>query len=166
MLNPRIAVCPGSFDPVHLGHLDVVRRGSRLFDRLVIGVGVNPDKRPFFTPEERVELLRRVVAPFGNVEVRAFEGLAVKFARAVGARVMLRGLRTLTDMEHEFHMSLTNHNLDPKVETVFLMAQVEHSHFSSTLIRHIGLFGGDLDPFLPPEVQEAMRARVKEWRRT
>jgi pantetheine-phosphate adenylyltransferase len=164
MLNPRIAVCPGTFDPVHLGHLDVVRRGSRLFDRLVIGVGVNPEKRPFFTPEERVELLRRVVAPFGNVEVRAFEGLVVKFARDTGARVMLRGLRTLSDMEYEFHMSLTNHNLDPEVETVFLMAQVEHSHFSSTLIRQIGQFGGNLGPFLPPEVQEAMRARMREWR--
>src|SRR3954447_13234593 len=99
-LDPRAAVYTGTFDPVHLGHLDVIRRGARLFDRLVIGVGVNPDKRPFFTPAERVALLERVVAPFGNVEVRAFEGLAVKFVRQVGARVMLRGLRTLSDMEY------------------------------------------------------------------
>src|SRR5439155_1028830 len=115
--------------------------------------------------EERVDLLRQVVVPLGNVEVKAFEGLSVRFVREVGARVMLRGLRTLSDMEYEFHMSLTNRNLDAGIETVFLMAQVEYSHFSSTLIRHIGLSGGDLDPFLPPEVQAAVRARVKEYQR-
>lgn len=163
-LDSRIAVYTGTFDPVHLGHLDVIRRGSRLFDRLVVGVGVNPEKEPFFTDDERVELVRRVVSPFTNVEVRAFHGLAVRFVREVGARVMLRGLRTLSDMEYEFHMSLTNHNLDADIETVFLMAQVEHSHFSSTLIRQIGLLGGDLGPFVPPEVQEAIRVRAMERR--
>jgi pantetheine-phosphate adenylyltransferase len=163
-LDPRVAVYTGTFDPVHLGHLDVIRRGSRLFDRLVIGVGINPEKEPFFTDEERVELLRRVVRSFPNVEVRAFRGLAVRFVREVGARVMLRGLRTLSDMEYEFHMSLTNQNLDDEIETVFLMAQVEHSHFSSTLIRQIGLLGGDLGPFVPPEVQEAIRSRAMERR--
>ena len=164
-LNPRMAVCTGTFDPVHLGHLDVIRRGSRLFDRLIVGVGVHPDKQPLFTAEERVELLRQVVAPLGNVEVRAFDGLSVQFVRDVGARVMLRGLRTLSDMEYEFQMSLANRSLDADIETVFLMAKVEYSHFSSTLIRHIGLFGGDLDPFLPPEVQAAVRTRMREYRR-
>jgi pantetheine-phosphate adenylyltransferase len=163
-LNPRIAVYTGTFDPVHVGHLDVMRRGSRLFDRLVIGVGVNPEKEPFFTDDERVELVRRVVRPFANVEVRAFRGLAVRFVREVGAAVMLRGLRTLSDMEYEFHMSLTNQNLDDQIETVFLMAQAAHSHFSSTLIRQIGLLGGDLGPFVPPEVQDAIRARAHERR--
>jgi pantetheine-phosphate adenylyltransferase len=161
-LDPRVAVYTGSFDPVHLGHLDVIRRGSRLYERLVIGVGTNPEKAPLFTFEERVGLLEKVAASFGNVEVRAFHGLAVRFVREAGARVMLRGLRTLSDMEYEFNMSLTNQNLDQEIETVFLMAQVEHSHFSGTLIRQIGLFGGDLDMFLPPEVQEATRARVRE----
>jgi pantetheine-phosphate adenylyltransferase len=160
-LNSRIAVYTGSFDPVHLGHLDVIRRGSRLYERLVIGVGTNPEKAALFTPDERVKLLQSVAAPFGNVEVRAFHGLAVRFVRELGARVMLRGLRTLSDMEYEFNMSLTNHNLDPEIETVFLMAQVEHSHFSGSLIRQIGLFGGDLDMFLPPEVQAATRARLR-----
>jgi pantetheine-phosphate adenylyltransferase len=163
-LDSRVAVYTGTFDPVHLGHLDVIRRGSRLFDRLVIGVGINPEKEPFFTDEERVELLRRVVRSFANVEVRAFRGLAVRFVRELGAMVMLRGLRTLSDMEYEFHMSLTNQNLDDEIETVFLMAQVEHSHFSSTLIRQIGLLGGDLGPFVPPEVQEAIRSRALERR--
>ena len=164
-LNPRMAVCTGTFDPVHLGHLDVIRRGSRLFDRLIVGVGVHPDKQPLFTAEERVEMLRQVVAPLGNVEVRAFDGLSVQFVREVGARIMLRGLRTLSDMEYEFHMSLSNRTLDAEIETVFLMAKVEYSHFSSTLIRQIGLFGGDLDQFLPPEVQAAVRTRMREYRR-
>src|SRR4051794_17583052 len=161
-LNSRVAVYTGTFDPVHLGHLDVIRRGSRLYERLVVGVGVNPEKEPLFTPTERVELLRRVVTPLGNVEVCPFQGLAVRFIREIGTRVMLRGLRTLSDMEYEFNMSLTNRTLDPDIETVFLMAQAAHSHFSGTLIRQIGLFGGDLDPFLPPEVQEPMRARLRE----
>src|SRR3954447_19945520 len=98
-LDSRAAVYTGSFDPVHLGHLDVIRRGSRLYDRLIVGVGINPEKEPLFTPEEKVDLLRQVAAPFGNVDVRAFHGLTVKFVREVGARVMLRGLRTLSDME-------------------------------------------------------------------
>jgi pantetheine-phosphate adenylyltransferase len=161
-LNPHVAVYTGTFDPVHLGHLDVIRRGSRLYERLVIGVGINPEKEPLFTPAERVELLRRVVTPLGNVEVCPFQGLAVRFVREIGARVMLRGLRTLSDMEYEFNMSLTNRNLDQDIETVFLMAQAAHSHFSGTLIRQIGLFGGDLDPFLPPEVQEATRTRLRQ----
>ena len=160
-LSPRVAVYTGTFDPVHLGHLDVIRRGSRLFDRLVVGVGVNLDKQPFFSPEERVELLRRVVAPLGNVEVRAFEGLAVKFVRAVGARVMLRGLRTLSDMESEFHMSLTNHTLDPEIETIFLMANARFTHISGTLLRQIATFGGDLSRFVPPEIQQALLKRAR-----
>lgn len=163
-LNPRVAVYTGMFDPVHHGHLDVIRRGSRLYDRLVIGVGTNPEKTPLFLPEERVALLQKVCASYPNVEVRSFHGLAVKFVHDVGAGIMLRGLRTLTDMEYEFNMSLTNQNLDPAIETVFLMAHVEHSHYSSTLIRQIGLFGGDLRPFLPPEIAAAVVERVKEWR--
>ena len=161
-LNSRVAVYTGTFDPVHLGHLDVIRRGSRLYDRLIIVVGVNPEKSPFFTTEERVRLLERVTESFGNVEVRPFSGLAVRFVRAAGARIMLRGLRTLSDMEYEFNMSLTNQNLDPEIETVFLMAQAEHSHFSSTLIRQIAVYGGDLELFLPPEIKDAVRARARD----
>jgi pantetheine-phosphate adenylyltransferase len=163
-LDPRAAVYTGTFDPVHLGHLDVIRRGARLYDRLVVGVGINPEKEPLFTPAERVDLLRAVSAPFGNVEVRSFQGLTIKFVRELGARVMLRGLRTLSDMEYEFNMSLTNQALDQEIETVFLMAKAAHSNFSGTLIRQIGLFGGDLDLFLPPEVQAATRARFRELR--
>src|SRR5215813_3080092 len=119
-LNSGIAVYTGTFDPIHLGHLDIIRRGSRIFNKLVVGVGINPDKSPFFTLEERVELVRRVVTPFANVTVQPFEGLAVQFVRGVGAGVMLRGLRTTSDMESEFTMSLTNLRLDKEIETVFL----------------------------------------------
>jgi pantetheine-phosphate adenylyltransferase len=157
----RRAVYTGVFDPVHLGHIDIIRRGSRVFDTLVVGVGNNPDKRPFFSLVERVELLRQVVRPFPNVEVRPFTGLAVHFVRDVGAGIMLRGLRTLSDMEYEFTMSLTNLALDPKIETVFLMAKEEFSHISSSLIRQIATFGGDLDKFVPPEFKSALLERVR-----
>ena len=124
-LSQRLAVYPGTFDPVHLGHLDVIRRGSHIFERLIVAVGVNPDKAPLFTAEERVALIREVVKPYANVEVQAFDGLIVKFVRQVGARIMLRGLRTLSDMEFEFTWSLTNLCLDPELETIFLMAKEE-----------------------------------------
>jgi pantetheine-phosphate adenylyltransferase len=158
----RAAVYTGVFDPVHLGHLDMIRRGSQLFERLVVGVGINPDKRPFFTVDERVALLDRVVAGYRNVEVRPFAGLAVRFVREVGARIMLRGLRTLSDMEYEFTMSLTNLSLAPEIETVFLLANEGYSHISSTLIRQIGAFHGDLDKFVPPEVKQALQHRIRE----
>jgi len=156
------AVYTGVFDPIHLGHLDVIRRGSRIFDHLVVGVGNNPEKTPFFTIEERVELISRIVAAHRNVEVRPFTGLAVRFVGEVGARVILRGLRTLSDMEYEFSMSLTNLALDPEIETVFLMAKEEYSHISSTLIRQIATFQDELDKFVPPEVKTVLQARVRE----
>jgi pantetheine-phosphate adenylyltransferase len=159
-----IAVYTGVFDPVHLGHLDVIRRGIAIFDRLVVGVGINPEKAPLFELEERVDLLRQVVKPLGNVEVRPFDGLAVRFVREAGARIMLRGLRTTSDMEYEFTMSLTNLALDPAVETVFLMAKETYSHISGTLLRQIAMFGGDLDKFVPPLVKEALEKRVRERR--
>src|SRR5437016_1273034 len=114
-----LAVYTGVFDPIHLGHVDIIRRGSHVFDRLLVGVGNNPEKAPWFTIEERVQLVRQVVAAHPNIEVRPFEGLAVHFVRKVGARIMLRGLRTTSDMDYEFTMSLTNLVLDPEIETVF-----------------------------------------------
>ena len=158
----RVAVYTGVFDPVHLGHLDIIARGSHIFDRLVVGVGINPEKSTFFTLEERVELVRRVAAPFPNVEARPFTGLAVRFVREVGARIMLRGLRTTSDMEYEFTMSLMNRNLDPNIETVFLMANDQYSHVSGSLLRQIASFGGPLGHFLPPVVKKALERRVRE----
>jgi pantetheine-phosphate adenylyltransferase len=157
----QAAVYTGVFDPIHLGHLDVIQRGSRIFDHLVVGVGINPEKSSFFTLEERVQLVQRVVAPHANVTVQPFTGLAVRFVRSVGARVMLRGLRTLSDMEYEFSMSLTNLALDPEIETVFLMAKEEYSHISSTLIRQIATFHGPLTKFVPLEVKKALEDKMK-----
>jgi pantetheine-phosphate adenylyltransferase len=166
-LNQRIAVYPGTFDPIHFGHCDVIDRGSRIFDRLIVGVGTNPEKAPFFTLEERVALVQKVIELNGyrNVTVQPFENLAVLFVREVGARVMLRGLRTTSDMENEFTMSLMNLNLDPGIETVFLMAKDGYSHLSSSLLRQIATFQGDLKQFLPPPVKTALEARVRERRR-
>jgi pantetheine-phosphate adenylyltransferase len=157
-----IAVYTGSFDPVHLGHLDVIRRGSRIVDRLIVGVGDNPEKTPLFTPPERVDLLKQVTADLKNVEVKAFTELAVRFVRSQGARIMLRGIRTTSDMENEFTMSLTNLALDPELETIFLMAKETYSHISGTLLRQIAAFGGELDKFVPPQVKDALLARARE----
>src|SRR5207248_10098780 len=136
-----------------------------IFDRLIVGVGINPDKQPFFSLEERVELVRQVIADYRNVTVQPFTGLAVSFVRQLGARVMLRGLRTTSDMENEFTMSLMNMNLDPEIETVFLMAKEAYSHLSSSLLRQIATFGGDLSHFLPEKVKPALEARVRERNR-
>jgi pantetheine-phosphate adenylyltransferase len=167
VLSPRVAVYTGTFDPVHYGHLDIIQRGSRLFDTLIVGVGNNPDKKTHFTLEERVELIRDVTrvepnsSDGANVEVKSFEGLAVHFVRECRARIMLRGLRTLSDMEYEFTMSLMNRNLDPQIETVFLMAKEQFSHVSSSLLRQIAALGGDLTKFLPDPVRIALIARAR-----
>lgn len=159
----RTAAFTGTFDPLTLGHLDVIRRGSALFEHLVVAVGVNPNKQMLFDIDDRVELARLVVSPFRNVTVEPFNELAVQFVRRIGARIILRGVRTLTDMEYEFSMTLTNHRLDPGVETVFLMAAGEYSHVSSSLIKQVARFGGQdaLSRFVPPELVEPIMSRVR-----
>lgn len=161
-LSFRRAVYTGVFDPIHLGHLDVIQRASKIVDELIVGVGINPDKTPFFSVDERVGLVQLVTKNFANVRVVPFTGLAVRFVRSLDARIMVRGLRTLSDMEYEFTMSLMNLNLDPEIETVFLMAKEEYSHVSSTLLRQIATLEGDLRKFLPPEVSHALQQRAKE----
>jgi pantetheine-phosphate adenylyltransferase len=160
-LDPRIAVYTGTFDPVHLGHLDVIARGSQLYEKLVVGVGINPDKTPLFTIDERVQLVEAVTREFGNVEVKPFTGLAVQFVRGLRAAVMLRGIRTTSDMENEFAMSLMNLNLDSGIETVFLMAKEAYSHVSSSLLRQIAALGGDLLKFLPPAVVQPLLLKTQ-----
>lgn len=158
----RLAVYTGVFDPVHFGHLDIIKRGSRLVDRLIVGVGENPEKAPLFTPEERVDMLKLVTSSLPNVEVQPFAGLAVRFVRELGARIMLRGIRTTSDMENEFTMSLTNLALDPEIETVFLMATENYSHISGTLLRQIAALGGDLKKFVPPQIETKLMKRARE----
>jgi pantetheine-phosphate adenylyltransferase len=159
----RVAVYTGMFDPPHLGHLDIIERGSRLFAKLVIGVGENPEKSPpLFSIEERVHLLQDLVKGHDNVEVQSFSGLAVRFVQSIGGHVMVRGLRTVSDMDYEFSMSLTNQTLDPTLETVFLMSKVDYSHLSSTLIRQIAGFGGDLSRFLPASLVPVVEAKIRQ----
>jgi pantetheine-phosphate adenylyltransferase len=165
-LDRHVAVYTGMFDPIHYGHLNVIARGSVIFDRLVVGVGINPDKAPFFSLKERVDLVKLAVAEYSNVEVLPFEGLAVQFVRSVGARIMLRGLRTTSDMESEFTMSLMNLNLDSEIETVFLMAKDDYSHLSSSLLRQIASLGGSLEKFMPPLVKAALENRVRDRKPT
>lgn len=160
--DSRVAVYTGSFDPVTLGHLNVIERSSRLVDRLVVGIGTNIGKQPLFTPEERVEILKRITKRFNNVEVRCFSGLAVNFVRECGARVMIRGVRPLTDIAAEFTMMMANRHLDADVETVVLMADEEFTHVSSTLIKEITPLAGDdeLARFVPEEVIPALRKKL------
>ncbi len=162
--TPRIAVYTGSFDPITLGHLDVIGRASRIFDRIVVGVGINPDKQPMFSLEERVQLVKTAVAEFGNVRVELFSGLSVAFVREQGAHVLLRGVRSLTDIEAEFTMTLANRKLDPSVETVFLMADAAYSHISSSLLKQITPLADDeaLLRFVPAPVVAALRAKCAE----
>lgn len=140
-LNPRHAVYVGSFDPMSLGHEDIVRRGASMYERVTVGIGINPEKRPLFSCDERLELLRAVLAPYKNVDVSTFDGLAVEFVRRCKAALMLRGLRTLTDIETEFTTCLANRVLAPDIETVFLMAGEKYAHISSTLIKQIAQMG-------------------------
>jgi pantetheine-phosphate adenylyltransferase len=133
----------GSFDPVTLGHVDIIHRGANIFDKVTVGIGINPEKTPLFSPDERCNLMREVFADNQNVEVTTFSGLTVRFVRECGAKVMLRGMRTLTDIETEFTMSLANHVLAPDLETVFLMSNEKYTHISSTLIKQIAQMGGE-----------------------
>jgi len=163
--NRRHAVYTGSFDPLSLGHHDIIVRGSRLFDRLTVGIGINPEKSPLFTAQERLDLIRRSTGDLANVDVACFEGLAVNFVRRCGAGVMLRGLRTLSDIEGEFTMALANRALAAELETVFLMASEGCSHISSSLVKQVALLGTDsqsepLEQFVPPLVIDALRAKL------
>jgi pantetheine-phosphate adenylyltransferase len=159
----RTAVFTGTFDPITLGHLDVICRGRLLFEQVVVGIGVNPNKTSLFSVEERVEMARQVVSPFPNVLVDAVEGLTVQYVRRIGAQVILRGLRTLSDMEYEFGMTLTNHRLDPAIETVFLMADGEYSHVSSSLIKQVARYGGReaLRRFVPEDLIAPILAKLE-----
>ena len=160
----RIAVYTGSFDPITLGHLSVIARSCRLLDKLIVGVGVNVDKPSLFTPEERVDLVRQVTRPYPQVEVRTFSGLAVDFVRECGARVMIRGVRPLTDIAAEFTMMMANRHLDPDIETVFLMADEEFAHVSSSLIKQITPLASDekLARFVPHEIIVELRKRIPQ----
>jgi pantetheine-phosphate adenylyltransferase len=153
------AVFPGTFDPITLGHLDVVRRALRLFDRVTVGVAQHHDKRQLLTAEERLELVREVLVPFERAEARPLDGLLVEGVRALGAQVVVRGVRGASDLEYERQMALTNRAMDPELETVFVLPAPELAHVSSTLVRQIAGLGGDLTPFVPPQVAAFLAKR-------
>ncbi len=155
-----IAVYPGSFDPITNGHLDLVDRASRLFDRLIVAILRNEAKKPLFTVEERVEMAREVLRPWPNVQVESFGGLLVEFAAARGARVILRGIRAISDYEYELQMALMNRRLAPNIETVFLMAAEDYSFLSARLVKEVAALGGDVSGLVPPLVYERLQRRL------
>ena len=161
-MSERIGVYPGTFDPITLGHMDIIRRGAKLVDRLVIGVTTNPSKSPMFTIEERMAIVRREVEGVpGAIDVVAFDSLLMDFAEREGARVIVRGLRAVADFEYEYQMAGMNQQINPRVETVFLMADVALQPIASRLVKEIALFGGPIGKFVTPAVCEEVVARVE-----
>ena len=159
-MTPRIAVYPGSFDPVHNGHVDIIERCCPIFDQVVVAVLNNTSKEPLFSIDERVEMLREVLADRPGLRVESFSGLLVEYMEQLGARTIVRGLRAVSDFESEFQMALMNRRLDPRVETVFLTPKEEYSYLSSRLTKEVFLLGGDLDGLVPQAVLERMRRRM------
>lgn len=165
--NLRIGLYPGSFDPPTNGHLDIIRRATRVVNRLIVGVAINPSKDAFFTLEERIQIVRDEVEAINHgltakVEVRSLEGLLMHYAREVGAACVIRGLRAVTDFDYEFQMTGMNARLDPEIETVFLMASENHQFISSRLVKEVGVLGGDISSFVSPNVARLLKKRIAE----
>jgi pantetheine-phosphate adenylyltransferase len=156
----RIGVYPGTFDPITLGHMDIISRGAKLVDRLIIGVATNPSKSPLFTLDERVAQVKRETAGIANVDVVAFDALLMHFAEQQGASVIVRGLRAVADFEYEFQMAGMNQQLNADIETVFLMADVALQPIASRLVKEIASYGGAIDTFVPPRIAAEVRDRI------
>ncbi len=155
----QAAMVAGTFDPITMGHLDVIERASRIFPRVVIAVATNPGKKPLFSLEERLELVRQSTAHLEGIEVDSFDGLLVDFAESKGIHVIVRGLRAFSDFEYEFQMALTNRTLDSSIETIFLMPKQDYSYVSSSNVREVAQLGGDTSHFVPTAVQNALGKR-------
>ena len=157
----KIAICPGSFDPVTLGHLDIISRASGLFDKVIVAVLCNMEKNPSFTVEERMEFLRQVTANYDNVEVDSFHGLLVDYAKEKGAVAVVKGLRAVSDFEYEFQMSMINKKLYPDVETVYLNTSQDYMYLSSSVIKQIASLGGDISNFVPETIHDKIVDRLR-----
>ena len=155
----RVAIYAGTFDPLTLGHLDVIERAARIFDRLVVAVAKHSRKKPLFTLEERLAMAEAAVRPYANVEVDRFDGLLVNYARAKGVHVLVRGLRAFSDFEFEFQMALTNRTLAPDIETLFLMTKEDYSYLNSSTVREVAELGGRTETFVPPVVEAALQRK-------
>ncbi len=150
----RIGIYPGSFDPVTLGHVDIILRSAKMFDKLIIAVLQNSSKQPLFSSQERVELLKMVTKGIDNISIETFDGLTVDFARERGANTIVRGLRAVSDFEYELQIAQTNHKMNPNIDTIFLTTSVEYSYLSSSIVREIGRYQGDISNFVPAEIIE------------
>ncbi|ADG82931.1 pantetheine-phosphate adenylyltransferase [Thermincola ferriacetica] len=155
----KIGIYPGSFDPITYGHMDIIERASRFFDKVIVAVSKNSRKQPLFTIEERVDMLNTVLHGYANVEVDSFYGLTVDYAERKGAHAIIRGLRAISDFENEFQMALTNKKLKPGIETVFLMTQPNFSFLSSSVVRELAAYGGCVRDFVPPFVEKRLREK-------
>ena len=153
------AIYPGSFDPVTYGHLDIIQRASKVVDELIIGVLVNSSKQPLFSMEERIHLLCETTKNYQNVRVKSFEGLTVNFARQNDARVIIRGLRAVTDFESEMQIAQTNHSIEPEIETMFFTTSLQYSFLSSTIAKEVAFYGSDVSKLVPPVVEDAFRVK-------
>lgn len=158
----RVAVCPGTFDPVTTGHLDIIERATNLYDRVVVGVAENPPKKLLFTSEERVRLVKDAVVGYKNVVVEPFDGLLVEFAHKHGANTIIKGLRAVTDFEHEFQMAQLNRELDQSIETVFIMASPKFAYLSSSAVKEIAEYGGSIKGLVPPEAEISLSRRFEK----
>ena len=156
----RLAIYPGSFDPPTLGHLDVIERASKLFDRIIVAVGANSSKSPLLSAEQRQDALKQTVKHLSNVSVGSFSGLLIEYVRSQGAQAIVRGLRATADFEYEFQMAMVNRRLDSEIETVFLMTKWEHSYLSSSIVREVALLGGEYEGLVPKPVADMMNSAL------
>lgn len=157
----KLAICPGSFDPVTKGHIDIITRAANLFDKVIVLVVINPEKKPSFTSSERVSMLKKSINGLDNVEVDEYQGLLADYVRETGAGAIVKGLRAVTDFEYEFQMALTNKKLVPQADTVFLTTSSDHMYLSSSLVKQVASFSGNISDFVPEEVLEDIEIRLQ-----
>ncbi len=156
------AICPGSFDPITVGHVDIIKRAANMFDKVIVLVAHNKSKTSTFTVEERVEFIRRVTKDIPNVEADSFDGLLVDYVREKGAKAIVKGLRAVSDFEYEFQMALVNKKLYPQADTIFLTTSAENMYLSSSVVKQVGSMGGDISPFIPTQVLDDIKIRLME----